>query len=770
MTRRTKWILGTVTAAALLALAVPQISADAYRGSMQSSLERALGRKVELSAVRVRLFPRPGFTVSNVIIGEDPAVGTEPVAYVTTLRASPRLLALLRGKLEIASVDLEEASLNLTRVDSEQAGVRWNFAGLLRPESLLAFPAIHIHGGRINFKRGDTKSLFYLLDTDIDLWPPDSAHDPWTLKMRANPARTDRSAQGFGSFRVRGEWRPDNSLATLDVTLEKSEFGDLLTLFNGHDTGIQGSITGSAHLAGPLNKVGLSGRVTVSNLHGWAQAPPGGNEWPLLIGGVLNATDQTIDMTATMDVKESPLGLRYRVADLLGRPRWAVTVNASKFPLAPLPGVARNMGLPLPADFRLDGTADGAVSYSAGQVEGGLNLSHATLTVADAPPLRVAGAALRFAQSAIRLEPAEISTEAGETAQLQGVWDITTGRLDAALSSQRMSITAMGKQISVAGIPLLSQATAGVWKGQLRYTSAGTGWAGEVHLRDTVIPFEAFAEPLLIVSADAVIQGNGLAVKRVNMTSGGLQAQGEYQYDPVAPRRHKFRMVMARADGSALEKLFTPALRRGNLFSYAFNFGRPPQPDWLRELRADGTIQAGTIELAGGEFSKFRTRVLWDGLEVRLTNLEAGYGKGSFQGTGAIHLDRRQPAYELAGKVTGMPWRSGTLDADAALTTSGTGAGLLDRLKVTGSFAGREIDLSPVDQYETATGDFEWTWDGRNPRVSLTQLVMKNGAETFQGGAETTGNGQLLLKLTDGTRRIQAAGAIFRGEPFKILP
>src|SRR5258708_16745736 len=127
-----------------------------------------------------------------------------------------------------------------------------------------------MHSGRINFKFGDTKSLFYLLDTDLDLWPPGSASDPWTLKVRGEPARTDRPARGFGSFIARGEWHPQNNAATVDVQMEKSELGDMLTLFNGHESGIEGSISGSAHLAGPLTRIGLTGNVTVANLHGWS--------------------------------------------------------------------------------------------------------------------------------------------------------------------------------------------------------------------------------------------------------------------------------------------------------------------------------------------------------------------------------------------------------------------------------------------------------------------------------------------------------------------
>ena len=62
---------------------------------------------------------------------------------------------------------------------------------------------------------------------------------------------------------------------------------------------------------------------------------------------------------------------------------------------------------------------------------------------------------------------------------------------------------------------------------------------------------------------------------------------------------------------------------------------------------------------------------------------------------------------------------------------------------------------------------FEWAWDARNPKLRLTQLVMKTGADTYLGSAEMEDNGQLVLKVSDGTRHIQAAGAILRGDLLK---
>ncbi|HWE00736.1 MAG TPA: hypothetical protein VG345_16910, partial [Bryobacteraceae bacterium] len=211
----------------------PKISADRYKEPMRAALESALGRKVEFSAMKFRLLPLPGFTLTNLTVWEDPAIGAEPVAYVAIVHALPQFSSLLTRRFALSSVDLEEASITLTRVEqpnssalakpAADSGVRWNFTSMMRPARAANFPSVHMLSGRVNFKFGDTKSIFYLLHTDVDLWPPSSAGAPWTIRVRAQPARTDRPARGFGYFSARGQWRQSDNSVTLDVKLEQSE-------------------------------------------------------------------------------------------------------------------------------------------------------------------------------------------------------------------------------------------------------------------------------------------------------------------------------------------------------------------------------------------------------------------------------------------------------------------------------------------------------------------------------------------------------------------
>jgi len=91
MKRYKRYIFLAILVLLLAAFYVPKISADGYRERAQAALEKALGRKVEIGEVRFRLLPTPGLAISNVTIGEDPGIGAEPVAYVTTLLAVPRL-------------------------------------------------------------------------------------------------------------------------------------------------------------------------------------------------------------------------------------------------------------------------------------------------------------------------------------------------------------------------------------------------------------------------------------------------------------------------------------------------------------------------------------------------------------------------------------------------------------------------------------------------------------------------------------------------------
>jgi len=169
--------------------------------------ERAVGRRVEFRGpVRFSLFSGPGFSVDDVVIHEDPSIGLEPIAYMETMTVRPSLWSLAGGRFAIASLKLDGASINLAKSGPAAEWGRWNFASLVSSSVMSRAPSLHVRNGRIHFKFGDEKSVFYLTETDLDISPPGAAGGGWVLDCSAKPARTDRTAQGLGEFRLRGRW------------------------------------------------------------------------------------------------------------------------------------------------------------------------------------------------------------------------------------------------------------------------------------------------------------------------------------------------------------------------------------------------------------------------------------------------------------------------------------------------------------------------------------------------------------------------------------
>src|SRR5215475_9800859 len=101
----------TIVLLLVAGLAAPAITVDRYTRRLQASLERSLGRRVELQDVHFSLFKGPGFSIGRVVVHEDPAIGIEPVAYIESpgsMVVVPSVWSLLGGRFVIASISLDE--------------------------------------------------------------------------------------------------------------------------------------------------------------------------------------------------------------------------------------------------------------------------------------------------------------------------------------------------------------------------------------------------------------------------------------------------------------------------------------------------------------------------------------------------------------------------------------------------------------------------------------------------------------------------------------
>ncbi len=758
------YVLALLLAAALIA---PYIAADGYGERLQASLERSLGRRVEINAkLTFSLLHGPAFRVdgngsSGVIIHEDPAIGAEPIAYVGAMEVRPDLWRLLSGKFVIASIRLEDASINLAKSGPASEWGRWNFASVVNPSVMRALPALQVRNGRINFKYGNDKTAFYLTATDLDISPPVAIGRGWKVDCSAQLARSDRPATGLGAFALSGRWYVEPERVDLNLAISDTGLGELTELMRGEPGGIHGDVSAQLHLAGPVNGIGIRGRLNLADVHRWDLLPTNGNALPLDIRGRLDliAQELYLESNAARAVP-LPLSVRFRVSNYLSQPHWAVGINWNHFPTGPLMQLARDMGAQFPPKLQLGGTVDGAIGYSGqGSFQGTLGFHDAAVTIPDSPPVRFENAYLVMDHSHVRLTPASVLSAAGERATLEADYAIDAETLDLAIATDAMDVASLRSQVALAAVPWLERLQSGQWSGQLRYHLGPrkSAWSGDLQVKDAHIAVPGFADPLIMAAAHARIDGPRLALDRIEAQAGKFAFTGDYQYDPDAARPHHLHLRADSLDAADLEAEFQPTLRRdGNLIARAL--GRSTLPDWLQQRGVEGTIAVNRLDLASARVEGLKARLIWDVSRGELDNLQGTLDGAPLSGKLAVNLRGPRPAYKLALRVKGWELQSGKLDAQVTADTAGIGPQLLTNLKAEGTLSAAALDFGTALPWRCVSGAFSLAWTGATPKLRLTALSLRTGDDAYTGQGGTQDSGRLLLTLTNGPKELRIGG------------
>jgi hypothetical protein len=753
----------------LAALAAPYIDAGRYGERLRLSIERALGgnRRVEIGKVHFSLFKGPAFSVDSVIIHEDPSIGAEPIAYIQEssgggLEVSPSLWSLLGGRFVISSIRLDGASINLAKSGPVSEWGRWNFASFVDRSVMSAAPSIHIRDSRVNFKFGDTKSVFYLMDTDLDISPPSVAGAGWKVSGEAKPARTDRSAQGLGSFTMGGRWYVAPERVDLDLELNRSGLGEITALLRGQSGGVHGTLSARMHLAGPIDNIGVAGRLLVEDVHRWDLLPSGGNAWPFDIGGRLDLVSQRLELQTTSARNVPlPLSLRFQASNYLSQPHWNLAVDWNRFPVGPLMDLAVHMGAQIPPGLRLSGSIDGSLQNSdRSPFAGTLAFHDAAIAIPDSPPIRFENAYLIVDAGVARLSPAVVRTAAGDQAGIEARYDMAAGAVDLSISADAMQVASLRAQAALAAVPWLEQVKSGKWSGLLRYRrdAEKSGWTGRLEVSGADLDVPGLADPVKLAAARARIDGSHVTIDRIDASVGKLAFTGDYSYEPGVAHPHRLHLLCPSADAVDLEAELAPTLRRAGLLERAL--GRAPVPDWLKQRSLEGTLQIDDLAIAGLHWQDVTTRLSWDVTRVTLADIAATLGGADFAGRLSVNLRGARPAYSLDAGLTGLEWQDGKVDVQGKLETTGTGAQLLANLTSTGAFSASGVDLGGDPPFHAIAGDYNLEWWQSAPRLRLTDLNLRADGETYTGRGATQDDGKLTILLGNGEKEVRMSGTL----------
>ena len=774
--RRALWIglLAVVT----IGLLAPYLDANRMRPRIRAALEAAFNRPVQIEEVHLNLFTGPGFTVKNVLIGDDPAAGIEPFAHVEFMQARVRWLSLLRGRLAFSSLRMDSPSVNLVKVTDGP----WNIQPLLAHTSRTNaghsqdLPDIQIRDGRLNFKFGDTKSVFYISAADIDVYP--NASGDVVIRFSGAPARTDRGSQNFGELSARGMLHSSPSAEdqlNLGLRLERTAISEVVRLFNGRDMGLHGFAVANARLAGPLSRLEVTGDLNITDIHRWDLMPPKGEGWTLNYRGLLSLPAHQLDLeTVAPPAQVQPVAVKLRMADYLASPKWAASFNFRDLPAASLVETARHMGAPFPPGVQVDGRVNGVIGYSnVAGLEGELALDNAAVKSTHDASAEFESARVLFANNTIAFGPADVTMENGQSAVIEGLYALDNSRAALRITTRQLTIAEVESKaehlIAAPPIPLLENLRQGTWRGSIAFErrddDAGV-WSGQYELQNAVLDIPGLATPIRFANASVEIKDGLIQISRIHARAGAVTLEGDYRYDPAAGRPHRIRLNIPELQLAELESLMLPTLRRSEGFlARTFRLRKETLPKWLLDREVEGDIHVSRLLSGDSPIGEIRARLVWDGATILLSSLDCRLDEMHSLGKLSLDLAKPSPAYHWSGAIENLEYRNGRLDLDGELETSGIAESLLLNIRSQGAFEGKDIELSPDTQVSAITGTYKITPVSGIPRLVLSGIQVEQGQDTFSGQGSSQPDGHIVLELTSGRKQLRLTGMLLPIHP-----
>lgn len=747
-----------------LAAGIPFLPVPWLAAPFRRAMENALGRSIEFAEVRFSLLPAPSVVAYQVVIGEDPAFGLEPFAYADEMRASLRLPAMLRGRLEPAALRLAGASLNLAR--SGTAG--FNLAVFLQKSlggagKSAAIPELSLRESRINFREGVHKSAYYLNAVDLDLEPPRAPGGELRWRYEASPARTDRAEQGFGRFSGSGRWIPggQGGRFAVDVALERSSFSELLLLLAGRDLGLQGRFVARAFLDGPLQDLKLRGSLEMEDIDRPSLLGLRAQRYQLPLQGRLDLDRQTLELVSAPPEKGKPalpLEVRLEGEGLLSSPRWNASLGFDSLPAAALLDFCRRLGLEPPAGLKVEARVSGSAAFATGKPAAGeIRAPEASVVLGDGTPVRAEDGLLRLEGDLLQLEHVRLVTPSGAGAELSGSWDIAQRRLQFELRSSGMGIEELARGLSsLPGLEppsILRACPAGTWRGKIGFarefpmseTAAPPRWTGQIALANVRCTPAGFPAPVRLEKASLELEDSGWRMTQAAGRFGDSVFAASIRHRPADAIPAELRLEASRVDGADLDRLFHAALPpQPSLLDRTLR--RRPAPSALQRLAVAGSLHADQLLLGRQEFRDVRTRFRWKGNEILFEGLTGHWRGFQVQGQAEASLRSAPSRYRLravvSGPAAGAGWLEAELDAQAATLAPGMEATVKAWAEVSSPQltlpAGPLRQLQASLEYDGGRGEQPWR---------LRQVAFWLDGQIWSGRGSATGQGDLRLEF-----------------------
>jgi hypothetical protein len=685
---------------------------------------------VDVTAVNLRLLPQPGFDLENFVVHDDPAFGAEPMLRAQEVTASLRLTSLLRGRLEIARLNLTEPSLNLVR----NAAGHWNLENLIeraaripvaptskaKTERRPGFPYVEADRGRINFKFGPEKKPYALTEADFALWQ--DSENSWGVRLKAQPVRTDFHLSDTGVVSASGSWQRAATLRDtplqFNLQWDRAQLGQVTKFAYGSDKGWRGSLQVSTMLTGTPANLAIVTAASVQDFHRYDIFSSDN----LRLAGRCSARYSSVDRGLSEVACDAPVGDGTITVDGSINGPWSsrnfdLALTAQNLPIQSLIALARHAKQGLPNDLIAAGKLNGNVKLqrsvnvrSSGVVWEGsgetsdfelrskltktelvLGRIPFALSSAISPKSRVALRKIVSSPSEIHLDvgPFNLSLGRPAPATVRG-WASRSGyRFTIQGDAQVPRLLRLARTVGIAapqpvveGLAKVDLQIAGGWMG-----FAAPRALGKAQLHSIRADVHGLNAPLEIASANLLLTPDQTNVQNLTALIAGTSWRGSLALPRqcIQPSLCPVRFDL-HADEIAtdrLNQLFNPHIRKQPW--YRFLSSPASGVPYLPTLYAVGKLMANQVVVRKLVGNRVSANVELNKGKLRLSDLRGDVLGGKHIGEWEADFTAKPPEYRGSGTVERIAldqlsesmddgWISGSATATYRVKTSGLDA------------------------------------------------------------------------------------------------
>ena len=729
--RRVRNITITLLLLGLAAWIVPSyFSAERYRRRLQAGLEQALHRPVKFGALSFHLIPRPGFSIEDAEVDEDPDFGSEPFARVDRIDCDLRWHSLWQSSMDFARLHLDHPSFNV--VLNPQG--KWNVEKLLLQSGVTTPPGVAkgalrvtaerldlaVNSARVNFQVGPNKKPFALTDVEA-LLQIEPAQGRVQFQITASPVRSDLTIPTPGPVEASGTWEPRTDLrGPLDARLHTrgALLYDWIPVVTGENPQVYGVIDSDVRLTGSLPDLVVEGETQLSQMHRWEELPPS-DPMPWTIhyrGRVVRGRERILIESMDASFADSHLHLSGSLDDLQSGPQMDLVMSLERSRLEDVIAVFRRFW-PNSSPWNLKGRVDAMLAIQGPWKErryGGFIGARQTTLETPAGSYPLSEIAARISNRGIVLAPVQVTLAPHVALSAQASMDRTNlgTRYEVQLSAKNVALHEAVLLARGLGIHAVQEIDA-TGSGNASLVLTGTLppathplLTGHAEIRAARLLIPGLTEPLNLPRASAQINGNqitvdpivavlGTSVFRAKLVHRGVRSSPwEIDLDANSLRLEQaalwFDVLGLRRPVPLLERL--PGLS-------SFAARREAATQVFGSLNAKGRFSTPALIYRTLTLGDFQGEFEVGGRTVLMTAAKFRAAGGRGEANGTADFTASPPRLSAKASITGLPLQS------FAGHLPGPVRGLRGLANAAGSFQTR--GLTREEMAENLTGQME---------------------------------------------------------------